>query len=233
MREFEKTKPSYAVPEFITFMRAPHVTAFELPAANDQKPVTFAAVNAHLIYGRQSERDTEFKALINWLSHRLQDEARMSVDNFILMGDLNLNFDKPTKDRIRIETQLKALNKDVFGHPDQKRIYFPFIDREPLSGKNIRTNARNSQTFDHIAFFLGSAEKQLPNDEWRSDIKKNQPDGFQYNVFNFTELFSMALLNKSFTRLKKDEKKAFGKKFEHSVSDHMPIWVRIPRPGFT
>lgn len=35
-----------------------------------------------------------------------------------------------------------------------------------------------------------------------------------------------------YVRLSKEEKKALGKKFEHSVSDHLPIWVRIPRPGF-
>jgi len=236
MDEFDagerSTKPVYGVPAFITFIRSPHVTAFEIPAANDEKPISFAAVNAHLIYGKQKERDAEFEALIKWLAHRLTDENRMTVDNFILLGDLNLNFDKPQKDRDRIEKRIRLLNKEAFGDAEQRRIYFPLIDGDAKSGKAIRTNARQNQTFDQIAFFLGSQEKRLPNDKWRTLAAENQPDGFNYGVFNFTDLFARALMGEAYTRLTKAEKKALGKKFEHSVSDHMPIWVRIPRPGF-
>ena len=236
MAEFDtgerSTKPVYAVPAFITFIRSPHVTAFEIPAANDEPPVTFAAVNAHLIYGKQKERDAEFEALIKWLAHRLKSETRMTVDNFILMGDLNLNFDQPVKDRARIEKRIRLLNEEAFGNADERRIYFPLIDGEAKNGKAIRTNARQNQTFDQIAFFLGAAEKRLPNDKWRSLAKEATSDGFNYGVFNFTDLFARALNNEAYSRLNKDEKTALGKKFEHSVSDHMPIWVRIPRPGF-
>jgi len=236
MEEFDAgeraTKPVYAVPTFITFIRSPHVTAFEIPAANDEEPITFAAVNAHLIYGKQKERDAEFEALIKWLAHRLKSESRMTVDNFILLGDLNLNFDKPTKDRERIEKRIRLLNSEAFGDADERRIYFPLIDGEAKSGKAIRTNARQNQTFDQIAFFLGSSEKRLPNDKWRALAAADEPDGFSYGVFNFADLFARALNGEAYTRLDKNEKKALGKKFEHSVSDHMPIWVRIPRPGF-
>jgi len=237
MAEFDagtrRTKPVYAVPAFITFMRSPHVTAFEIPAANDAEPITFAAVNAHLIYGKQKERDAEFEALIKWLAHRLTDETRMTVDNFILMGDLNLNFDQPAKDRARIEKRIRLLNSEAFGNADERRIYFPLIDGEAKTGKAIRTNARQNQTFDQIAFFLGSDEKCLPNDKWRTLAANVKPDGFNYGVFNFTDLFARALLGKAYSRLNKAEKTTLGKKFEHSVSDHMPIWVRIPRPGFS
>ena len=227
-----RTKPTYALPAFISFIRSPHVVAFEIPAANDQKPITFAAVNAHLIYGTQKERDAEFEALISWLTNRLKDQKRMTVDNFVLLGDLNLNFDKPIKDRKRIEGRLKKLNKEVFGDAEKRRIYFPFIDGNPLTGENIRTNARSNQTFDQISFFLGSKEKQLPNDQWRGLVDGDNPDGFNYGVFNFSNLFARSLKGKSYLRLNKQEKSEMGKKFEHSVSDHMPIWVRIPRPGF-
>lgn len=227
-----RTKPTYASPAFISFMRSPHVVAFEIPAANDQKPITFAAVNAHLIYGQQKERDAEFEALISWLTHRLKDQKRMTVDNFVLLGDLNLNFDKPIKDRKRIEGRLKKLNKEVFGDAEKRRVYFPFIDGNPITGENIRTNARSSQTFDQISFFLGAKEKQFPNDQWRERVEKDKPDGFNYGVFNFSDLFARSLRGKPYSRLNKQEKAAMGKKFEHSVSDHMPIWVRIPRPGF-
>ena len=60
-----------------------------------------------LIYGNQKERDAEFEALLDWLANRLKDQSRMMVDNFVLLGDLNLNFDRPVKDRKRIETRLK------------------------------------------------------------------------------------------------------------------------------
>ncbi len=236
MKKFEagtrKTKPTYVSPAFITFIRSPHVVAFEFPAANDQKPITVGAVNAHLIYGTQKERDAEFEALISWLTNRLKDQKRMTVDNFLLLGDLNLNFDKPVKDRKRIESRLKQLNKEVFGDAERRRIYFPFIDGQPHTGESIRTNARSDQTFDQIAFFLGSGEKQLPNDKWREQVDRSKPDGFDYGVFNFSDLFARSIMGKAYRRLSKAEKQALGKKFEHSVSDHMPIWARIPRPGF-
>lgn len=227
-----KTKPKYVSPVFITFIRSPHVVAFEIPAANGKPSITLEAVNAHLIYGNQKERDAEFEALLDWLTHRLKDQKRMMVDNFVLLGDLNLNFDRPVKDRKRIETRLKKLNKEVFGNADRKRIYFPFIDGDAITGENIRTNARSNQTFDQIAFFLGSKEKQLPNDKWRGTVDKSKPDGFNYGVLNFSDLFARSLKGKSYSRLNKKEKAALGKQFEHSVSDHMPVWVRIPRPGF-
>ncbi len=227
-----RRKPTWASPAFISFIRSPHVVAFEIPAANDQQAITFAAVNAHLIYGQQKERDAEFEALISWLTHRLKDQDRMTVDNFVLLGDLNLNFDKPIKDRERIERRLRSLNKEVFGDAEKRRIYFPFIDGKPLTGENIRTNARSDQTFDQISFFLGSKEKQLPNDKWREQVDENNPDGFNYGVFNFSDLFARSLKGKPYSRLNKREKAEIGKKFEHSVSDHLPIWVRIPRPGF-
>ena len=227
-----KTKPTYSLPAFITFIRSPHVSAFEIPAANGGKSITFAAVNAHLIYGKQTERDAEFEALISWLTNRLKNQKNMTVDNFVLLGDLNLNFDQPRKDRVRIENRLKTLNAEVFGNPDKRRIYFPFINGNALTGENIRTNARNSETFDQIALFLGSKEKQLPNDTWRQKVSKDKPDGFNYSVFNFADLFARAVIGKPYIRLTKDEKKVLGKSFEHSVSDHMPIWMRIPRPGF-
>ena len=30
----------------------------------------------------------------------------------------------------------------------------------------------------------------------------------------------------------KESKDALVSRFEHAVSDHLPIWVRLPRPGF-
>ena len=33
-----------------------------------------------------------------------------------------------------------------------------------------------------------------------------------------------------FLSLAKDDRKALLKKFEHDLSDHMPIWIRLPLP---
>ena len=53
-----------------------------------------------------------------------------------------------------------------------------------------------------------------------------------FGVFDFADLFSQTMRGKSYRGLSADEKKNLGASFEHTVSDHLPIWVRIPRPGF-
>jgi endonuclease/exonuclease/phosphatase family metal-dependent hydrolase len=227
-----KSRPTYVPPNFVTFVRTPYVAAFEAPAANDQDPLQFTAVNAHLVFGSASEREQEFDALIKWLMFRLKAGGRLVAPNFILMGDLNLNFDKPRKDRERIDALIRTFNQEAFGNPNVRRIYFPFLDKHPVAGKVFRTNARDSQTFDQVGFFRGAKEKSLPNDKWKTLIRDGGPDGFDYGVFHFADLFAQALLNKPYARLTKAEKDKLGKKFEHSVSDHLPIWVRLPRPGF-
>jgi endonuclease/exonuclease/phosphatase family metal-dependent hydrolase len=226
-----KTRPTFAPPVFISFVRTPFVAAFEAPAANDHPPLRFTAVNAHLVYGTMQERRQEFEALVSWLSHRMTDSQRLAP-NFMLLGDLNLDFDQPRKDRVRIETRMREINKEAFAHPNTRRVYFPFIDPDPHTGRFLRSNARNDETFDQIGFFLAEDEKRLPNDRWQTRAGHSGPDGYDYGVFNFADLFSRALLGKPYTQLTKQVRAALGKKFEHSVSDHMPIWVRIPRPGF-
>jgi hypothetical protein len=236
LRQFEtgerKTRPTYVPPAFITFVRTPYVAAFEAPAANDEKPLLFTAVNAHLVYGTQAERMQEFEALLGWLINRLTAGERLVTPNFLLLGDLNLNFDQPRKDRAAIDERIRKYNMEAFGDAEVRRIYFPFLDAHPVSGKVLRTNARASETYDQIGFFRGPEEERLPNDPWKATIADGGPDDFDYGVFNFADLFARALEGEAYARLDKDQKKSLGKKFEHSVSDHLPIWVRIPRPGF-
>ncbi len=227
-----KKKPKIKLPEFLTFARTPHVAAFEVPGAHGAKPILCTAVNAHLIFGRQAERDAEFRALLAWMINRLSREQRMVAANFILLGDLNLNFDNPKTDRPKIEKFIRDQNAAVFGSPEVRRIYFPFIDKYPDdTGEYIRTNAREKETFDQIAFLRGKDEKSLPNNQWRELVGKG-PDSFDYSVFRFTDLFAKALKGAEFGKLSKAKQKDLIDHFEHSVSDHMPIWVRIPRPGF-
>ena len=228
-----KTEPVFVPPEFVSFVRTPYVVGFEAPAANDLPPLTFTAVNAHLVYGTPVQRRQEFDALLSWLMHRLTAKKRLFAPNFILLGDLNLDFDKPVADRKRIDAALRRINGEAFGDPDTRRVYFPFLDRHPRLDKVLKTNARANQTFDQIGFFNGHKETRLPNDLWHGDIRTGGSDDFDYGVFNFADLFSRVLLDKPYSRLSIDERNSFGKSFEHSVSDHLPIWVRIPRPGFS
>ena len=228
-------KPVVDFNTFLTFIRTPHIAAFEAPAAHGQKPLRFIAVNTHLIYGKMAERRREFQELLEWLIFRLAEEDRMVAPNFILLGDLNLDFDNPEKDRKAIENHLTTLNAVAFGRSNIRRVYFPFIDPHPVSNRVIRTNARQKETFDQIGLFRGRDEERLPDDRWarwRAGPGRDDPDGFDYNVFNFADLFAKATLGMTHKSLTAAEVKELGKKFEHRVSDHTPIWVRLPRPGF-
>ena len=64
---------------FLTFVRSPHVVAFEASAANNQPSLTFTAVNVHLVYGTMKERKQEFDALLDWLIGRLKSGGRKMV----------------------------------------------------------------------------------------------------------------------------------------------------------
>ena len=88
-----------------------------------------------------------------------------------------------------------------------------------------------NQTFDQIAFFRGAKEKSLPTDRWRDGAGK-EPDGFDFQVFRFTDLFAKALRGKEVKGLSSADRDFIFEHCENSVSDHMPIWVRVPRPGF-
>ena len=88
-------KPKLELHAFLTFTRTPFVAAFEAPPADGGKPLRFIAVNAHLVYGTMKDRKEEFKALMRWMINRLKREKRMVAPNFILLGDLNLDLDKP------------------------------------------------------------------------------------------------------------------------------------------
>ena len=149
--------PELHLPAFLTFVRTPHVAAFDIPGL-DGEAIPFIAVNAHLVYGQQRERDAEFWALMDWMIHRLKNDERMFMPSFMLLGDFNLNFDKPRNDRLAFEKKLRAINKEAFGDPESRRVYFPFIDKHPRLDRILRSNARLNQTFDQIGFFRGSDE---------------------------------------------------------------------------
>jgi hypothetical protein len=79
-----------------------------------------------------------------------------------------------------------------------------------------------SQTYDQIGLF--SRDKRLPTYEVNETIMGQNPTGPDYGVFNFTKLFSEAL------KVPESERKDLYARFEHKVSDHMPLWLRLPMP---
>jgi hypothetical protein len=54
--------------------------------------------------------------------------------------------------------------------------------------------------------------------------------GPDYGVFEFVRLFSDAVLQRPYESLLEEEKTDFFARFEHKVSDHMPLWIRLPLP---
>ena len=54
--------------------------------------------------------------------------------------------------------------------------------------------------------------------------------GPDYGVFEFVNLFSEAILGSPYQDLPVAGRREFTARFEHKVSDHMPLWVRLPLP---
>jgi hypothetical protein len=91
----------------------------------------------------------------------------------------------------------------------------------------FRSTARQKDTYDQIAFF--NHDRRLPG-PGQNKKAGDSNDGFDYGVFNFSDLFAEALHGKPLRKLTKTQQRGLFKKFEHDLSDHMPIWVRLPKP---
>jgi hypothetical protein len=102
-------------------------------------------------------------------------------------------------------------------HPDQVSLF--------------QTNARKSETFDHIAFFIDKDDTDLPTDSDNAQAGQSGPNGYDFGVFDFSELFAQAIHGKGFGELTKSQINSLYSKGKADVSDHLPIWVRIPIPG--
>ncbi len=231
-------KPPFVLPHFLTFIRTPHCVAFRVKAAPGAEPYAFLAVNAHLLYGDKSkqkeEREMEFLGLIRWLVERARRADRLYHRNMILLGDLNLDFRKVDPRRAKIESDLKALNGGELRGRGRATVYFPFLDAHPSRARIrpreravFRSTARRTETYDQIAVFSHDARLPRPRDKSRAG---DAPGGFDYGVFNFSDLFAEALHGKPLLDLTKEQRRALIARFEHDVSDHMPIWLRLPNP---
>ena len=219
-----KTKPKLKLRVFLSFIRQPFCVAFRIAGHPGTRPYEFMAVNAHLYFGNYiSDRRQEFNALTDWILSRLKANTKAYYPNFILLGDLNLDYDNPKTDRDRIEQQIKSFNSGLEG----ANVNFPFLDIHPNREETFRTNARLTETFDQIGLF--SRDPRLPTYADNTAMGA-QPQGPDYGVFEFGNLFSEALLGRPYPDLSPGEAVDFVARFEYKVSDHIPLWVRLPLP---
>ncbi|MFC1969516.1 hypothetical protein ACFLVF_03415 [Chloroflexota bacterium] len=133
-----------------------------------------------------------------------------------------MDFDKPVVDKERLVQDIKELNTIT-----QKgvSVNFPFLDIHPDRSEVFRTNARESEIYDQIGLF--SRDNRLPTYEMNETKMGKKPTGPDYGVFNLTELFATAL------GVPDSQRQDLIKRFEHKVSDHMPLWLRLPLPEKT
>ncbi len=227
------------MPGFLTFVRTPFAAGFRIEGHPGSEPYELLAVDAHLHYGdSKNDRIFEGKALYEWILAKVKAGAKENL-NVVLFGDLNLVFDDPKKARVRITKGLTAAARSVglkkirmtfpflFPHPDPKQHLHP-------PGTVFRTNVKLDQTFDQLGAFYNDPRLDLV----ATDIVTGHvhpgvwgaPGGPDYGVFNFTELFSQALTGKHYEELPKAEARALVKRYDFRVSDHMPIWTRLPLP---
>ena len=217
---------SVNMPVFLSFIRQPHCVSFSLEGNPGVEPIRFMAANAHLYYGvRLSDRNREIKALINWITDRLGSSEHVYAPNFILFGDLNYDYNNPDTDRAWSDELLKSFNGATGANVE---VNFPFLDVHAGRPDIFRTNARRDQTYDHIGLF--GSDPWV----WRFDENKSLPTGPtgpDYGMFDFQELISRALFNRDFSALTDAEVKSIWDRSEYKISDHMPIWLRVPLPS--
>ena len=210
---------------FLDFIRSPYCVSYRIKGKPNTKPYEFMAVNAHLHFGDvMKDRELEFEALMDWIIKRVGQKTTY-FPNFILLGDLNLNFDNPDRDRKKVSERMKEFDNDL---GQAVHVNFPFIDVHPSQTEVFRTNARRDETFDQIGLFF--VDEGFPKVSDNRAMGTN-PKGPDYGEVNFVELFSQVLYRKAFNDLTDAEKNNFYPRFEYEVSDHMPIWLRLPLPG--
>ncbi len=229
----DKPRLPIKMPAFLSFIRTPFAVMFEIRGHPGAERYTFMAVNAHLFFGNFiDDRRQEFNALMSWIMGRVQECDENTPLDILLLGDLNLDFDNPINDHQRIKALIEGLN-EIGG--EEVNVYFPFLTPHPLrpgqqlmgrDGRPLQTNARLTETFDQIGFFSRDERlKSLQNES--AGAAARGPD---FGVFDFVNLFSEALHGKPFEKLSKDQQLALINRFEYKVSDHMPLWFRIPLP---
>lgn len=210
--------------DFIDFLRTPFCASFEISDSSTMSPYHFLAVNCHLAPRDQGDqRRLEFMALVQWLISRAKLSKRMYHPNFLVMGDFNLDYDRPNSGRPRIDQLIRENTLDV-----DITVNFPFLDEGLHEKQAPKTNIRENQPYDHIGFI--GADARIPGLDQNSMAGNGDPDNFDYGIFDFAELISRALLDQSYSGLHKKTKGIIDRKLEHEISDHLPVWIRLPMP---
>jgi hypothetical protein len=221
------------MPTFLAFIRTPFGVEFELFGQPGSERFQFMAVNAHLNFGQFiTDRRQEFEALLDWLLSTVHDSDASQSRNLLLLADLNLDFDNPTRDLPRIAARIRELNARA---GDAVNVLFPLLDAHPRStqllaaaGEPMRTNARVSETFDQVGVFSRDVRLQSKLSVAEMGAEERGPD---YGVIDFANLFAEALLGHDMHGFADtDAREAFVARFEHTVSDHLPVWFRFRLP---
>ena len=198
---------------FVQFIRTPHIVEFVIDGPDGQ--YEFYVVNAHLVSGKsKTERELEFFALLEWLLLDSKTTVAEDGKTFLLMADLNLDFESSVdKRRAAFEEYVTSINAEK---RLTAKVNFPFLDG------GFFTNARRNETFDHIAWV--STDTRLPRGRHNDQAGTLGPDEYDYGMFDFVEAFVDAGPGAA----------ANGEpdydRFTHDFTDHMPIWVRLPIP---
>ncbi|WP_371171034.1 hypothetical protein [Aliiroseovarius sp. 2305UL8-7] len=198
---------------FVQFIRSPYLVEFIIDGPDGRYEIY--AVNAHLVSGKKNEREREFFALLEWLLLDSRKTVSERGKIIMIMGDLNLDFESSNdRRRIGIENYVTGINAQ---RRVKAKVNFPFLDSD------LRTNARRTQTYDHIAWL--AEDTRLPRGRHNGLAGTLGPDQFDFGMFDFTQLF----VDAGPGRLP-DGTPDYAR-FAHDFSDHMPIWVRLPVPS--
>ena len=121
----KRSKSDIKLQMFLSFIRQPFCVAFRIDGHPGTTPYELMAINAHLLFGNGiQDRRQEFNALLEWIMNRLGENSKAYYPDFVLLGDLNLDYNNPATDRERIEKQIKSLNDGLQG----TNVNFPFLD---------------------------------------------------------------------------------------------------------
>ena len=208
----------------IQFIRAPHFVTFKVRGEADQF-YDLGCVNTHLVSGTKSEREKEFFTLLEFLLRRSGINGELDAPITLLLGDLNLDFKSDefgdSNDARQTVIAEYVVDLNTQQSKSAARVNFPFLDPHPVHGE-FQTNSRKNKTFDHIAWFTN--DDRLPRARFNGQAGTN---GFDYGMFDFQSLFEKAGPGSNEHGVPR-----FGT-YKREISDHMPIWLRLPIPSPT
>ena len=95
---------------------------------------------------------------MTWIKGRVENRDKMYYPSFVLLGDLNLDFDNPEKDIKKMENLMKKLDVEAM---KEVHVNFPFLDPHPTEREHFTSNIRLSQRYDQIGIFFHERKQKL------------------------------------------------------------------------